>query len=966
MSTYSSIDTYRDPEQASIANTLGTAMTYLQKNYDENTLQTQELIDKYVGTDLLRDVDKQYLGERLNTLVDYVNQSGSRNWTKKNTARQIQNYISTAIDGNVAAAVASTRNYRQQQETIEAYKKAGKGEYAAQNEWMATRDLQRYLKSTELGDVYRAGTYIPYKNVSEKILKHADKLKDFGIEYTPFQGSSDGYFRMIGTKESLSPAKVQQFLGSILDASDMQQLQIDGLYSTKDLSDTEIKNSYHGLLDRRTQALQDNIESHKLMLPSATKADKEQIQARIDSWTQEIEGNEARKQRNMGRDTMAASYYVSQFMDKYTDFMSFERVKDFKIDDSMFQLYKYNTDIAQKNIDRSISQKRWEAEQDLAVRKMEMDAYFKGAKLGQDGNITVDPSNPYYNAATGVSIQQEETKLDEKVQENEFRKEEASFNESYVQSISVLAQGLKSVLDQPGNETLKQQYGGISNNRVLGKLVNSPSRTVALYNILPPDVRTRVDQLRSQKKSMDRYDTHITEIQGVTDKIAQAITSSKTKDDTKKQFQRVSFGMTLDDKGNLVQGDVLAGKGKYQKLARELTALNYAMSDPGLDRFGDDMAILQRAFRKKLAESDLSTDQQKKLIKDFMRTPDAEVGVLNDIAQGVTGFFKSLGAAWRGESAPSSTQTTSGANRISFGRDVLNRLHANASTNANIAALGNSAWMGASGKDIDVEDPGALYSKIKEQLNNVKTVSKSSATTRLTQSINVSSENKNSQAIAQALAMVIPQGTELQKGGYFKVTVSNPESGMADVTASVKTGKNEYSPVVYQVPVANLPTELLKNVSLTPQTNSIYSATNPNSVGYSQSYELPKNASEVAAQLSQIPIEQRMSGAVPQYVTQAQLEQKLAMVAPPELLKQHSQELKEIVNGSYSVNLIPVNGEWVTQVKKDGQDFAVMRTGQAQYNPETMRLAIPTIVTEAIESRIKAVMGIAPAQSRGF
>ena len=138
------------------------------------------MINKYINTDLLRDVDKQYLGERIGTLVNFINTSGNRNWTKKSVANEIQQYITTAIDDNVLNAVASTQAYRKQMAEIEAYKKAGKGEYAVQNEWMATQDFQRYMTSGEIGDRYRAGTYIPYKNVSEKILKHADKLKDFG------------------------------------------------------------------------------------------------------------------------------------------------------------------------------------------------------------------------------------------------------------------------------------------------------------------------------------------------------------------------------------------------------------------------------------------------------------------------------------------------------------------------------------------------------------------------------------------------------------------------------------------------------------------------------------------------------------------------------------------------------------------------------------------------------------------
>ena len=47
MATAYRIDTYRDPVQLDISNTLGKAATYLQQNYDVNTMQTQQLINQY-------------------------------------------------------------------------------------------------------------------------------------------------------------------------------------------------------------------------------------------------------------------------------------------------------------------------------------------------------------------------------------------------------------------------------------------------------------------------------------------------------------------------------------------------------------------------------------------------------------------------------------------------------------------------------------------------------------------------------------------------------------------------------------------------------------------------------------------------------------------------------------------------------------------------------------------------------
>ena len=75
MATYgNSIYQYADPTQVDIS-MLGKAVQFKQQNYDANTMNVQNLVNQYLNMDLARDVDKNYLGERLQTLVNYVNGS---------------------------------------------------------------------------------------------------------------------------------------------------------------------------------------------------------------------------------------------------------------------------------------------------------------------------------------------------------------------------------------------------------------------------------------------------------------------------------------------------------------------------------------------------------------------------------------------------------------------------------------------------------------------------------------------------------------------------------------------------------------------------------------------------------------------------------------------------------------------------------------------------------------------------
>ena len=278
-SAYTNITTYRDPAQIDLSSTFK-AQAYKQQNYDVNTAQTQQLINQYAGTDLLRDIDKQYFGERLNTLVKYINESGTRDWSRKSVANEIQNYVSTALDKNVMNAIATTQSFRKQQSEIEDIKKNKPDLYSMQNEWFAKQDLNRYLSSNEVGDTYRAQSYTPYTDVKKVILENADKLKDFGVEYYTDNIGGNSYFRRIGTFEKIDPETAKHYLSTMMDSKVMNQLYIDGQYAYKDTDASTVKNKYTDKLDSMSRVYDERLTELKTQMLGATSDKKQQYQKR--------------------------------------------------------------------------------------------------------------------------------------------------------------------------------------------------------------------------------------------------------------------------------------------------------------------------------------------------------------------------------------------------------------------------------------------------------------------------------------------------------------------------------------------------------------------------------------------------------------------------------------------------------------------------------------------------------------
>lgn len=76
-SAYSILRNYGDYIQPFDFNLIQKGLEYKQQKYDANSAMVQEQINQFANIELAKDEDKAYLNERLNTLVDQVNEYGS-------------------------------------------------------------------------------------------------------------------------------------------------------------------------------------------------------------------------------------------------------------------------------------------------------------------------------------------------------------------------------------------------------------------------------------------------------------------------------------------------------------------------------------------------------------------------------------------------------------------------------------------------------------------------------------------------------------------------------------------------------------------------------------------------------------------------------------------------------------------------------------------------------------------------
>lgn len=405
-SSYTNIQQYRDPGQVDLSSTFS-AQSYKQNNYDVNTNAIQQLANKYVGTDLLRDIDKQYLGERLATLTNYVQQAGALDWSRKSVADEVGNYIGEALDQNVMAGIASTQRYRKHQMEMEELKKKNPELYAIQNDLASTIDLNRYLNSGQLGDMYQQQEYKPFTDTNKLVLEGLPKLKEFMIDvvYTDDRqpvlvkkteemvpGNEPNLLVKVEKHEVLSEEEAGKYMTLILGTKGMDQLAIDGMYKYRNNTSDEVRAEYKNKLTAEIENYK--TASKNFDVQSAGKSDVEKAKLSALSTQASQQANRLGERLSgidkVDKNTLASLMHANDYTSNWSKLLSFDRVVDWKYDDKNLRLAERNDSLAQKQWEKDFQEDKFKAETKWKQKNYDLDL----AKALGDGNIAIEDGKP--------------------------------------------------------------------------------------------------------------------------------------------------------------------------------------------------------------------------------------------------------------------------------------------------------------------------------------------------------------------------------------------------------------------------------------------------------------------------------------------------------------------------------------------------------------------------------------------
>ena len=981
---------YRDPENISIEN-LGKAAMIKDQQYDANFYKTQELINQYANTDLAKDIDKKYLGERLQTIVNYVNQEGVNSWDNRNIASQIQSYISGAIDKNVINAINSTQTMRRQDAEINEIKSKKPDQYSLQNEWFAKADRQRYLRSNVVGDTYNANAYVPYSDVNKKILENSKVLEQFGVETYRETDDPKGQlkFREIRTHKKIDPANAQKYLNSILDAQDLNQLYIDGQYRFKDSNSTEqVKALYDDKIQQYRDFNNKKIDYYKTLATSSVKSEKAKNLEMVSAYEEKNRALNKTQGTTLSREAMVNYMYTNEFFDKWTNMLSYDQITDFEIDDSGFKQWQEENRIKDSNRDYALNTAKFQYEvgqdqikNNLDQQRLNLEMASKGLRPDGQGGFEFDPNNALgLNALGGTTSQV--AKDQKKIEGTPVLKQvQYDFYKNRMILESSVADEINQMITSDNNPALREEMRGVTDaKRVAYTLINSPSKTQVIFQNLSPKAQQEVNQMRSSAKKMQDINDSLKPIVSDVKAFASAVVSNKSKGSLQQAFKDSSFGMVIDTDGNVVKGDVLEGGNNVSNyLSRLVTGFNYRLRSENLDN--EDYLAMRKALQNELTTQSVVklTPKQINNIMDNMVFKQGQSG----------GFWSALGEATSSAFSAINPFKSVGediSNALSYyvfdtidektynarKQEVKNRIdrqmnvnYGRPSSSVNTQRLGFLDSLSSANEDInsigvsdiDTEKLGFNPSEVKERtrqyINDAKEKVRNTLGQQFNTSINIGEGTKAGKATIEQIKTLYPVETQFSPTATANVVVDQ-EKGVANITMGVKSGK-EYVPQTIEVPLASMPSSILSSIKQEPSTR-LYSATNPYAVDYKRDIEIPDNQDDYQKQVSLMRADKREEALANPVITKADILNNLYNSFGNEIVNQNAEKIKQILDSPVTISTIPENGQWTTVVTHNGNQILNKKTGQEDYQPDRIDKHASKLATDLIIQKIQTVL----------
>lgn len=868
-SSFTSVYQYGRPEQLDISN-LVKATTYKQDTYNQNTTEMQQLVNQYAGTDLLRDVDKNYLGNRLSTLVDYVNNTGTLDWGNKNVFNEVSNYVSKAIDSNVISAVSSTQQFRKHQANMEDLKKNKPDQYSAQNDWMASRDINRYLESDKVGDTYKQGSYVPYTDTNKLIMDNLKVLEKHGIQ-TTFTSDGNPLLTRIDKHEVLTENEANQYLGLILGAKGTQQLAIDGMYNYRGENLETLASTYENMLENNAKSLDSLAKTAEVLKVGKTADEKKKMDSFIANYSEQANAIRADKKKGMtmDKDQLAATIHTNSYKSNWSKMLAFDNVVDWKIDDRNFNIAKRNDDLLHKEWERDFQQNKFTVDQFWKQKDYDLEVM----KAMSKGEVTMDADgNPImgsgvaagYGNANGIVETSNPTELGEAsiMTAEDIQK---NYSRDFVDAKNEVSKEIaKLKTTESGRNKLKSVYGNLAegdSEKLVYEMMRGGKESQIKFNriseMMGEGARNAVQKSIVSYRQVRKMDAHFDNMEKGLGDLAEKVMMSDNK-----SFYGLDQQVIGKD-GKVTQGSYI-GKDfnkltQQERLGAKIGVISNLMMGDTEPAERSALVVLQKKLISQIVDKDArkafekyGETQNMSLLESAQHAGSAIWNATKrdwNSLQLLSGFGDSTDVRERDEAAKTA-EYNQRMNRT-YGNKINSHVKDFFTTNYKFDDLASNDLTDRNGKPIVLgqtpdgkynidgrefynQKVGNHFKLLNEQLQADNTIKLSNKT------LNVDTETKIGKTLLPSIKPFL--GSDIQKDANVQINV-NTDEGTVTFTAPVKEGKEYQMTTSAPIPFSDVPPALLSQ--LKKGDNRDYDASSGNPSAFYTQGQVYKNDNEI-------------------------------------------------------------------------------------------------------------------------
>jgi len=239
-----------------------------QSQYDQGVQKIQAQMDNIAGMEIANESQRQYAQSKLDELGGKLKTVAAGDFSNQQLVNSVGGMATSIVkDPRIQNAVASTQRLKQGVADKTSANKAGKG--SADNDWFFDQGANSYLNNKDVNASYSGG-YIEYRDLQPKMIEALKSLHESGSDKeVPWETDADGNINYSKTAKAMvengykgiSSTKIENAVRSSLDANDLRQLQISGMYQFRNYTPEDLAKHAQGEYEAGIKVVTDKIDA---------------------------------------------------------------------------------------------------------------------------------------------------------------------------------------------------------------------------------------------------------------------------------------------------------------------------------------------------------------------------------------------------------------------------------------------------------------------------------------------------------------------------------------------------------------------------------------------------------------------------------------------------------------------------------------------------------------------------------